>query len=138
MPPCRLAVPVPVGDRVDQRRMAGIAVLCCGSSSCSPGPLAAFVAFVDAPAAAGHPVGILAYAGPGLASGPDSTAVACVQCRIACATYRGAGRDASVLTASVRAVLPAGNGRRPGGRGGGNRWGHRGGRQGKGAPGASW
>ncbi len=70
------------------------------------GPLAAFA---DALAAAGHPVDILAYAEHGLASGPDSAAVAYVQCRIGDATCWGAGQDTSVLTASVRAVLSAVN-----------------------------
>ncbi|MEU8914252.1 2-isopropylmalate synthase [Streptomyces nigrescens] len=70
------------------------------------GPLAAFT---DALAAAGHPVGILSYAEHALAPGPDSAAVAYVQCRIGGATYWGAGRDTSVLMASVRAVLSAVN-----------------------------
>lgn len=70
------------------------------------GPLAAFT---DALAAAGHPVGILGYAEHALAPGPDSAAVAYVQCRIGGATYWGAGQDTSVLMASVRAVLSAVN-----------------------------
>ncbi|MEU5014237.1 2-isopropylmalate synthase [Streptomyces sp. NPDC021749] len=70
------------------------------------GPLAAFTAAL---AAAGHPAEILDYAEHALTSGPDSAAVAYVRCRIGGATYWGAGRDTSVLTASLRAVLAAVN-----------------------------
>lgn len=70
------------------------------------GPVAAFA---DALAAAGHPVDIVGYTEHALAAGPDSAAVAYVHCRVGGATYWGAGRDTSVLTASVRAVLSAVN-----------------------------
>ncbi|GGU93756.1 2-isopropylmalate synthase [Streptomyces albospinus] len=70
------------------------------------GPLAAFT---DALAAAGHPVDIVGYTEHATAAGPDSAAIAYVQCRIGAATYWGAGQDTSVLTASLRAVLAAVN-----------------------------
>ncbi|ARF59933.1 2-isopropylmalate synthase [Streptomyces gilvosporeus] len=70
------------------------------------GPLAAFCAAL---AAAGHPADIVDYAEHALAAGPHSEAVAYVRCRIGGAMYWGAGRDTSVLTASVRAVLSAVN-----------------------------
>ncbi|MFJ9852972.1 2-isopropylmalate synthase [Streptomyces sp. NPDC101150] len=78
------------------------------------GPLAAFCAAL---AAAGHPVDIVSYAEHATATGPDSAAVAYVQCRIDGAVHWGAGQDTSVLMASVRAVLSAVNRAAAAGRG---------------------
>ncbi|MFI7344310.1 alpha-isopropylmalate synthase regulatory domain-containing protein [Streptomyces sp. NPDC050085] len=75
------------------------------------GPLAAFA---DALGAAGVDVDILSFAQHGLTAGPDSEAVAYVHCRVGAGQAWGAGRDTSVLTASVRAVLSAVNRAAPG------------------------
>jgi 2-isopropylmalate synthase len=71
------------------------------------GPLSAFA---DALAGAGLTVDILDFHEHATAAGPDSEAVAYAQCRVDGATRWGAGRDTSVLTASVQAVLSAVNG----------------------------
>ncbi|MFE0104751.1 2-isopropylmalate synthase [Streptomyces sp. NPDC059009] len=73
------------------------------------GPLSAFV---DALAGAGIAVDILDYSEHATTAGPGSEAVAYAECRVggdAGETYWGAGRDTSVLTASVHAVLAAVN-----------------------------
>ncbi|MGH4033657.1 2-isopropylmalate synthase [Actinomycetota bacterium Odt1-20B] len=73
------------------------------------GPLSAFVAAL---AAAGITVDILDYSEHATTAGPGSEAVAYAECRVggdAGGTYWGAGRDTSVLTASVHAVLAAVN-----------------------------
>jgi 2-isopropylmalate synthase len=70
------------------------------------GPLAAFA---DALRGAGVEVDIRHYAEHALEPGQGSAAVAYAQCTVAGATWWGAGRDTSVLTASVRAVLSAVN-----------------------------
>ncbi|MYW63642.1 2-isopropylmalate synthase [Streptomyces sp. SID8379] len=70
------------------------------------GPLAAFA---DALGAAGVSVDILDFTQHALAEGQGSEAVACVRCRVDGTEVWGAGRDTSVLTASVRAVLSAVN-----------------------------
>ncbi|MFI0896511.1 2-isopropylmalate synthase [Streptomyces sp. NPDC020983] len=70
------------------------------------GPLSALAAaFADA----GTEVDILDYTEHAAGTGPDSPAVAYVRCRVGGAVRWGAGRDTSVLTASVRAVLAAVN-----------------------------
>ncbi|MCO8302135.1 2-isopropylmalate synthase [Streptomyces hygroscopicus] len=70
------------------------------------GPLAAFT---DALAAAGTGVDILQYSEHATAAGPGSPAVAYAECRVGAVTLWGVGRDTSVLTASVYAVLAAVN-----------------------------
>ncbi|WP_405753710.1 2-isopropylmalate synthase [Streptomyces sp. NBC_01411] len=70
------------------------------------GPLSAFTAAL---ADAGTEAGILHYTEHATGAGPDSPAVAYAECRVGGRTYWGAGRDTSVLTASVRAVLAAVN-----------------------------
>ncbi len=70
------------------------------------GPLSALA---SALASAGVAVDILQYAEHATGPGPDSPAVAYVECRIGSVTRWGAGLDTSVLTASVRAVLAAVN-----------------------------
>ncbi|MCX5560909.1 2-isopropylmalate synthase [Streptomyces sp. NBC_00038] len=76
------------------------------------GPLSAFA---DALAGAGLEVDILDFhehattAGPDYAAGPDRDAVAYAECRVNGVTSWGAGRDTSVLTASLQAVLSAVN-----------------------------
>ena len=54
-------------------------------------------------------VDILDYTEHATTSGPDSPAAAYARCRVGDAVRWGAGRDTSVLTASVRAVLAAVN-----------------------------
>ncbi|QIY98376.1 2-isopropylmalate synthase [Streptomyces sp. S1D4-11] len=71
------------------------------------GPLSAFT---DALAGAGLTVDILDFHEHATTTGPDSEAVAYAQCRVDGITRWGAGRDTSVLTASVQAVLSAVNG----------------------------
>ncbi|NUS16257.1 MAG: 2-isopropylmalate synthase [Streptomyces sp.] len=70
------------------------------------GPLAALTAAL---AGAGVEVDILDFTQHATATGPGSPAVAYVRCRVGGAVRWGAGRDTSVLTASVRAVLAAVN-----------------------------
>ncbi|MFH8371206.1 2-isopropylmalate synthase [Streptomyces sp. NPDC018031] len=70
------------------------------------GPLSAFTAAL---AAAGTDLDILSYAEHATAAGPGSPAVAYAECRVDGETHWGAGRDTSVLTASVTAVLAAAN-----------------------------
>ncbi|MBO2462324.1 2-isopropylmalate synthase [Actinomadura violacea] len=70
------------------------------------GPLAALA---DALAAAGVKVDVLQYVEHSTESGHDSPAVAYAECRVDGVTCWGAGRDTSVLTASVQAVLAAVN-----------------------------
>ncbi|WP_344236421.1 2-isopropylmalate synthase [Actinocorallia libanotica] len=70
------------------------------------GPLAAFT---DALAAVGVTVDVLDYAEHAVRSGPDSPAVAYARCEVDGAVRWGAGRDTSLLTASVHAVLAAVN-----------------------------
>nr|WSX73618.1 2-isopropylmalate synthase [Streptomyces sp. NBC_00899]WSX80319.1 2-isopropylmalate synthase [Streptomyces sp. NBC_00899] len=70
------------------------------------GPLSALTAAL---AGAGIAVDILDYAEHATGSGPDSPAVAYARCRTGDAVTWGAGRDTSLLTASVRAVLAAVN-----------------------------
>ncbi|MEU6274001.1 2-isopropylmalate synthase [Streptomyces populi] len=70
------------------------------------GPLSAFT---DALRGIGVTVDILGYAEHSTATGPGSPAVAYAECRVGDVTCWGAGRDTSVLTASVHAVLAAVN-----------------------------
>ncbi|WP_030617613.1 2-isopropylmalate synthase [Streptomyces sclerotialus] len=70
------------------------------------GPLSAFTSVL---AQAGIQVDIRGYTEHATATGPDSPAVAYVQCRVGDALWWGAGQDTSVLTASVKAVLAAVN-----------------------------
>ncbi|WP_435136111.1 2-isopropylmalate synthase [Actinacidiphila sp. bgisy144] len=70
------------------------------------GPLSALT---DALATAGVPVHIEHYAEHATGPGPDSAAVAYVRIGAGGESCWGAGRDTSVLTASVRAVLSAVN-----------------------------
>ncbi|MFG2720230.1 2-isopropylmalate synthase [Streptomyces sp. NPDC048416] len=70
------------------------------------GPLSAFA---DALAKDGNAVDIRTYAEHSTSSGPGSPAVAYVACRVGDETYWGAGRDTSILAASVHAVLAAFN-----------------------------
>ncbi|MFF1560702.1 2-isopropylmalate synthase [Streptomyces sp. NPDC058279] len=70
------------------------------------GPLSAFA---EALGAAGIAVDILDYAEHSTAVGPDSPAVAYVECRVDGVTRWGAGWDTCVLSASVKAVLSACN-----------------------------
>ncbi|MER6949334.1 2-isopropylmalate synthase [Nonomuraea sp. NPDC000554] len=70
------------------------------------GPLSALT---EALAGAGIAADILHYAQHATAPGPDSQAVAYVECGVGRATCWAAGRDTSVLTASVRAVMAAVN-----------------------------
>ncbi|OUC92894.1 2-isopropylmalate synthase [Streptosporangium minutum] len=72
-----------------------------------PGPLSALT---RALARAGITVDILDFSKHALDRGRDSLAVAYVECRVEGATRWGVGMDASVLTASVLAVLSAVNG----------------------------
>ncbi|MET9428585.1 2-isopropylmalate synthase [Streptomyces sp. NPDC003036] len=68
------------------------------------GPLSALT---DALATAGTPVDIRHYAEHATGTGPDSHAVAYAECRVGDTTLWGVGRDTSVLTASVHAVIAA-------------------------------
>ncbi|MER5749363.1 2-isopropylmalate synthase [Streptomyces sp. NPDC002088] len=70
------------------------------------GPLSAFTAAL---AQAGIEVDIRGYTEHSTTTGPDSPAIAYVQCRIGDTLWWGAGQDTSVLTASVRAVVAAVN-----------------------------
>jgi 2-isopropylmalate synthase len=70
------------------------------------GPLSAFT---DALAGAGITVEVLDFAEHAATPGTDGEAVACAECRVNGVTAWGAGRDTSVLTASVHAVLSAVN-----------------------------
>ena len=70
------------------------------------GPLSALAAAL---AGAGVEVDILDYTEHATTTGPDSPAAAYARCRVGDAVRWGAGRDTSVLTASVRAVLAAVN-----------------------------
>ncbi|WP_198653534.1 2-isopropylmalate synthase [Actinocorallia populi] len=70
------------------------------------GPLSAFA---DALGTAGVTVDVLDYAEHAVRSGPDSPAVAYARCEVDGAVRWGAGRDTSLLTASVHAVLAAVN-----------------------------
>ncbi|MFB7244223.1 2-isopropylmalate synthase [Streptomyces populi] len=70
------------------------------------GPLAAFT---DALRGIGVTVDILGYTEHSTATGPGSPAVAYAECRVGDTTCWGAGRDTSVLTASVHAVMAAVN-----------------------------
>ncbi|MEU1125112.1 2-isopropylmalate synthase [Streptomyces sp. NPDC005899] len=75
------------------------------------GPLSALTGALRA---VGLTVEILGYSEHSTSSGPGSHAVAYAECRVNGVTCWGAGRDTSVLTASVHAVLAAAN-RSPGG-----------------------
>ncbi|MDL4820115.1 2-isopropylmalate synthase [Actinomadura opuntiae] len=70
------------------------------------GPLAALA---DALASAGVKVDVLQYVEHSTEAGHDSPAVAYAECRVDGVACWGAGRDTSVLTASVQAVLSAVN-----------------------------
>ncbi|MEU1086110.1 2-isopropylmalate synthase [Streptomyces sp. NPDC005892] len=70
------------------------------------GPLSAFV---RALAGAGHEVEILDFTQHATTGGQDSPAMAYAECRVGDRVVWGAGRDTSVLTASVLAVLSAVN-----------------------------
>ncbi|MFJ6573668.1 2-isopropylmalate synthase [Streptomyces sp. NPDC091292] len=70
------------------------------------GPLSAFV---DALAGAGITVDVVDFAQHAVGGGQSAEAVAYAECRIGGETFWGAGRDTSVLTASVHAVLAAVN-----------------------------
>lgn len=70
------------------------------------GPLSAFV---RALAGAGHEVEILDFTQHATSGGQDSPAMAYAECRVGGRVVWGAGRDTSVLTASVLAVLSAVN-----------------------------
>ncbi|KAB1988219.1 2-isopropylmalate synthase [Streptomyces triticiradicis] len=84
-------------------RVDGREHVCDGTGN---GPLSAFT---DALRGIGVTVGILGYAEHSTATGPGSPAVAYAECRVGDVTRWGAGRDTSVLTASVHAVLAAVN-----------------------------
>ncbi|NUS56623.1 MAG: 2-isopropylmalate synthase, partial [Streptomycetaceae bacterium] len=66
-------------------------------------------ALTGALASAGIKVEVLRYAEHSAGTGQDAVAVAYAECRVDGATRWGAGRDTSVLTASVEAVLSAVN-----------------------------
>ncbi|WP_322983300.1 2-isopropylmalate synthase [Streptomyces sp. S584] len=66
-------------------------------------------ALADALRSAGVPVDVLGHAEHSTATGPGSPAVAYAECRVDGVTRWGAGRDTSVLTASVQAVMAAVN-----------------------------
>jgi 2-isopropylmalate synthase len=66
-------------------------------------------ALADALASAGIKVDVLQFVQHSTESGPDARAVAYAECRVDGVTSWGAGRDTSVLTASVEAVLSAVN-----------------------------
>ncbi|WP_329522391.1 2-isopropylmalate synthase [Spirillospora sp. NBC_01491] len=66
-------------------------------------------ALTGALAAAGTAVDVLQYVEHATAAGRDAPAVAYAECRVDGVTRWGAGRDTSILTASVRAVLSAVN-----------------------------
>ncbi|WP_445396212.1 2-isopropylmalate synthase [Streptomyces sp. LE64] len=70
------------------------------------GPLAALA---DALRTLGIDIDVLGYSEHSTTSGPDSPAVAYVECRVNGVTRWGAGWDTSVLTASVHAVMAAVN-----------------------------
>ncbi|MFZ3568048.1 alpha-isopropylmalate synthase regulatory domain-containing protein [Streptomyces sp. BH097] len=70
------------------------------------GPLAAFA---DALAAAGREVDVLGFGQHALTAGREAETVAFARCRVDGVPVWGAGRDTSVLAASVRAVLSAVN-----------------------------
>ena len=70
------------------------------------GPLSGFTLALEG---AGLPVDVLDFSQHATATGPGSAAMAYAHCRVAGAGHWGAGRDTSVLTASVRAVLAAVN-----------------------------
>ncbi|MBW4718055.1 2-isopropylmalate synthase [Saccharothrix obliqua] len=84
-------------------RVGGREQACEGKGN---GPLSAFV---DALRSAGIEVDILSYAEHSTGSGPGSHAAAYAECRVRGAVRWGAGRDTSILTASVHAVLAAAN-----------------------------
>ncbi|MEV3921895.1 alpha-isopropylmalate synthase regulatory domain-containing protein [Actinomadura coerulea] len=66
-------------------------------------------ALTGALASAGIKVEVLRYAEHSAGTGQDAAAVAYAECRVDGVTRWGAGRDTSVLTASVQAVLSAVN-----------------------------
>ncbi|MFE4213728.1 2-isopropylmalate synthase [Streptomyces sp. NPDC056844] len=66
-------------------------------------------ALADALRSAGVPVDVLGHSGHSTATGPGSPAVAYAECRVDGVTRWGSGRDTSVLTASVQAVMAAVN-----------------------------
>ncbi|MET8475253.1 2-isopropylmalate synthase [Streptomyces sp. NPDC006422] len=70
------------------------------------GPLAAFA---DALAAVGRDVDVLDFGQQAVAAGREAATVAFAHCRVDGVPVWGAGRDTSVLAASVRAVLSAVN-----------------------------
>ncbi|MGQ4387325.1 2-isopropylmalate synthase [Streptomyces sp. SAS_270] len=84
-------------------RTAGRERACHGSGN---GPLSALA---DALRTAGITVDILGYSEHSTATGEGSPAVAYTECRVGDVVCWGAGRDTSVLTASVHAVLAAVN-----------------------------
>jgi 2-isopropylmalate synthase len=68
------------------------------------GPIAAFV---DALAAIGYDVRVQDYAEHALSAGDDARAAAYVECAIGDRVFWGVGVDASIVTASLRAVVSA-------------------------------
>jgi 2-isopropylmalate synthase len=70
------------------------------------GPIAAFV---DALAAIGYDIRLLDYAEHALSAGDDARAAAYVECAIGDQVYWGVGIDASIVTASLRALASAVN-----------------------------
>ncbi|HWC82386.1 MAG TPA: 2-isopropylmalate synthase [Pseudonocardiaceae bacterium] len=68
------------------------------------GPIAAFV---DALAAVGYDVRVQDYAEHAMSAGDDARAAAYVECAVGDRVYWGVGVDASIVTASLRAVVSA-------------------------------
>jgi 2-isopropylmalate synthase len=70
------------------------------------GPIAAFV---DAIRQVGIDVRVRDYSEHALGAGGDATAAAYVECEVGDEVYWGVGRDANILTASLKAVVSAVN-----------------------------
>ncbi|MFI1825670.1 2-isopropylmalate synthase [Streptomyces sp. NPDC020412] len=105
----RATEPAPGEHRfVGTLRTDGVERSCRGTGN---GPLSALT---DALGTAGVTVDILGYAEHATGTGPDSPAVAYVECRVDGVTLWGAGWHTSVLTASVHAVMAAVNRRAQG------------------------
>lgn len=88
---------------VGELRTGGQVRTCRGTGNSPQGALA------DALRSAGVPVEVLGCTQHSTATGPDSPAVAYAECRVDGVTRWGAGRDTSVLAASVQAVMAAVN-----------------------------
>jgi 2-isopropylmalate synthase len=70
------------------------------------GPIAAFVSSLNG---IGYDVRVLDYAEHALSSGGDATAAAYVECAVGDTVLWGAGLDANIVTASLKAVISAVN-----------------------------